>query len=320
MRWQENIEIIKIYPDQVDLENKEFYIPSFESLGQLIVSIRAVGFLNLPLVKQTEGGMFVPILGRRRIQASLQIDRSRLIEARLACPALNYEQAFLLAFWDNLDRIRSDVGSKAHVIARLMEISTVETLAQAILPSLNIPPRGPVLDRLRKIGGLEDDILKALSCGRINEKSASILSEMAAEQRHVLYALISQLALNCNKAFEVISNLFDISVYRNESIADLLEMPEAVSVIKDPDIKPTEKSEMFREIVRQWKFPEISRDQKNFNEWVRGLKLPDYVSVRPAQSFEDDSVCVEFRLQSRSDVCRLVNLERTREGRVCGLE
>ena len=65
----ENIKIIKINPEQIDLNNRDFYIPSFESLALLTVSIQNVGILNPPLVKQTSNGLFVPVLGRRRIEA-----------------------------------------------------------------------------------------------------------------------------------------------------------------------------------------------------------------------------------------------------------
>ena len=308
----ENIKIIKINPEQIDLNNRDFYIPSFESLALLAVSIQNVGILNPPLVKQTSNGLFVPVLGRRRIEALKDLG-SYMIEVKVAPPSLSVEQAFLVAFWDNLDRIRMDSGVRAYVISRLLELFPVQTLVQSAFPALNTAPIGPSIERLRKIGGLEDHILKALSCGKINEKSAVILAEMQVDQRKILFELISQLALNSNKAFELISQLFDLSVYWKESISDLLGRPEVRVLLDDTSIGLTEKAALVRDLVRRWKFPEISRDRKNFDKWVKELNPPGNVSLRPSQSFEDDSVYVEIRLRSRAHVQELTEVARRLE-------
>ncbi len=313
MLSHENIKIIKINPEQIDLNNRDFYIPSFESLAPMAVSIQNVGILNPPLVKQTLNGLFVPVLGRRRIESLRDLGGSYMIEVKVAPPSLSDDQAFLVAFWDNLDRIRMDSGVRAYVISRLLELFPVQTLIQSVFPALNTAPIGPSLERLRKIGGLEYHILKALSCGKINEKSAVILAEMPVDQREILFELISQLALNSNKAFELISQLFDLSVYWKESISDLLGRPEVRLLLDDTGIGLTEKAALVRDLVRRWKFPEISRDRKNFDEWVKDLNPPGNVSLRPSQSFEDDSVYVEIRVRSRSHVQELADVARRLE-------
>ncbi len=308
MLLPKNINIININPDEINLDNRDFYIPSFDALSNLIVSIQNVGILNSPLVKRDSSGLFVPILGRRRIQALSELDNRATIEVRVAPPDLANDQAFLLAFWDNQDRIRRDAGVRAYVISRLLEMYPAQTLAKYVFPSLNVPARGPSLERIRKIGALEHNILEAFSCGKINEKSAVILAEMQSDQREVLFDLISRLALNANKAFELISNLFDLSVYWNESITDLLRRPEAMDALDNEGIGATEKATLLRDLVRRWKFPEISRDRKNFDEWVKDFNPPANINLRPSQSFEDDSVYVEIRVPSRSHVRELVKI------------
>ncbi|MFH0961015.1 MAG: ParB/Srx family N-terminal domain-containing protein [Pseudomonadota bacterium] len=306
----ENIKTIKIAPDQVDLNNRDCYIPAFDPSDFLVMSIREVGILNPPLLKQTPEGLFIPILGRRRIEALRKIEASHSIEVRLAPSEMANDKAFLVAFWDNLDRIRLDAGVKAHVTSRLLDLFPIEKLARFVLPAINITARGPHLKRLKKIGRLEDHILKALSCGKINEKSAGLLAEMDFDQRKSLFELISLLGLNSNKTFELISNLFDLSVYWNESISDLLARAEARAVFDNTVISLAEKAALFRDLVRRWKFPEISRDREKFNKWIKGLNPPDNVSLRPSQSFEDDSVYVEIRVSSSLHVQELTELAR----------
>ena len=123
----------------------------------------------------------IPVLGRRRIEAAAKLD-IRSIEVRVFSPSLSDENAFLMAFWDNLDRIKRAAGVRSYVIKRLLELIPREILAEKVLPVLDVPRKGPKLERLRKIGGLKLEILEALSSGRIQEKTAALLAEMPIDQ------------------------------------------------------------------------------------------------------------------------------------------
>ena len=79
---------------------------------------------------------------------------------------------------------------RAYVVKRLFELIPRETLAKKIFPFLDVSSKGPKLERLRRIGGLETPLLSALSKGRLQEKSAGILSELPGVQRLSLMKLI----------------------------------------------------------------------------------------------------------------------------------
>ena len=204
-----------------------------------------------------------------------------------------------MAFWDNFDRIKRAAGVRAYVIRRLLELIPREILAEKVLPALGVPRKGPKLERLRKIGGLKWEILEALSSGRILEKTAALMSVMPIDQREVLFRLIGDLGLNANKASEIVSYLYDLSIYRQESVRCLLARPEALQILNSEQLDLTEKASAFRTCCG-WKFPFITQSLQTFYDWVKHEAHPtDNVSLRHAQSFEDESVTIEIRADSR---------------------
>lgn len=305
-----NTKAVNISLDQVDLTNRDFHVPSFDSFDSLASSIGQLGLLHPPFVKQTASNNFVPVLGRRRLEVLTRLKADN-IEVRVIDSRQPDDQNFLMAFWDNFERVKRDIAIKAFVVKRFMELVPVETVAKQILPFIDVPPQGPKLERLRRIGCLEMPVLQALSNGRIQEKCAFILSRLSSAHQLALLKLISDLGLNSNKAFEVISHLFCVSTYLEEPITGLLARPEVLKILNDSRLALPEKASELRRLVKRWAFPDLSQEQEHFEEWAQQLVPPKDVILRPAQSFEDDSVTVEVRLSSRPTTEVFLNLIRS---------
>jgi hypothetical protein len=309
MTSQIDIRTITVNQSEIDLENMDFHVPSFESLDPLVASIEQVGILHPPVVKRIAERRFIPVLGRRRLEAVFEL-KAHSLEVRVVDPSQTCDQTFIMAFWDNLERIKRDISVKAYVVKKLFELVPRDTLAKKIFPFLDVSSKGPKLERLKRIGGLERPLLSALSSGRLQEKSAAILSELPGVQRLSLMKLISGLGLNANKAFEVISHLFDLSIYLGEPITDMLSRPETEEIINDSRLTVTEKASQFRNLITKWAFPDITENRQVFDNWVQDIRPPRNVTLRPGQSFEDDSVTIEIRLDSRSKAEDFLNLTR----------
>ena len=77
-----------------------------------------------------------------------------------------------MAFWDNVHRL-SDPACVAVVVKRLLELFSREFIAKEFLPVLGVPPRGPRLEQLKALGGLEETILQAVVFGTYSRKNSS---------------------------------------------------------------------------------------------------------------------------------------------------
>jgi ParB-like chromosome segregation protein Spo0J len=292
-------------PHRIDLLDRTYYIPCFADLEPLVKSIERVGILNPPLLQEQPDGRMVPVLGQRRLQAALQLDMSRT-EVKIVSDRVSEAEGFILALWDNLGHRTFDTACTAVVVKRLLDLIPRDAVADDFLPLLGVPARGPRLERLRAIGGLDDSALQALSAGRIQEKTAVILSALSSTERATLLELTQALGMNANIRAEVIGHLYDLSVLHGRPIMEFLHEKEALSVVRDEDISVPHRAERFRRLIRSWKFPESVNSEQEFEHWVRGLPKSDRIVVRPAQGFESPQCTIEIRTESKEEAAMML--------------
>ncbi|MEJ2716678.1 MAG: ParB N-terminal domain-containing protein [Deltaproteobacteria bacterium] len=297
MNWLDHTRLLRLDPHEVDLENRTYYIPDFQALDGLVTSIENVGILNAPVLQEQAGGTLLPVLGRRRLQAARLIGCSQ-VEAEIVSAAMSESEGFLLAFWDNIGHRSLGSAGSAVVVRRLLELLPRETVARGFLPLLGIPPRGPRMERLRSIGGLEMPVLEALGTGRIMEKTAIILTDLNSKERAVLLDLVQRLGLNANKAAEVIEHLFDLSVLHGKGILEFLDEGEVSVILRNRDLPVPEQSARFRELVRAWRFPELTKKEQEFQSWRRRLPESERISIQPTPAFEDERCTVKITAES----------------------
>lgn len=306
MNWLEHTRIAVISPDDVDIEDRAYYVPCFAPLTSLVASIEKIGVVNPPLLQESSKGKLAPVLGRRRLAAVRELGQ-RTLDARIVPSDMPIADGFAMAFWDNVGSRPLDQAAKAVVARRLMELFPKTVVASDFLPALGIAPRGPIMERLWAVGGLERTVLAEMTAGRILEKTAEILSRLDPQDRSICLSLMVQLGMNANKNAELIGNLFDLSVATEKSCSELLNSADAIQLLQDAQLPTIEKAERLRRLVRRWKFPELFRDQASFDEWRKGLSLPKTVAVRPSQSFEDPGCTIEVRVKSRDDAKGILN-------------
>jgi ParB-like chromosome segregation protein Spo0J len=265
-----------------------------------------VGILNPPLLQELPGGRMIPVLGRRRLQAAVQLGISRT-EVKIVSDRLSEAEGFTVALWDNFGHRTFDIASTAVVVRRLLDLIPRDVVADNFLPLLGVPARGPRLERLRAIGELEEPLQQSLALGRIQEKTAFVLSSLSSDEQGALMELTAALGMNANKTAEVISHLADLSIFHGKPILEFLHVEEARSIIHDEDSPRPELVARFRRLIRSWKFPELVNSEQVFQEWLRGLPESEGIVVRPAPGFENRECTVEIRTQSREEVERILN-------------
>ncbi len=305
MNWLNLTKPTIVDPHTVDLEDNTYLVPCYCDLSALVKSVEKVGLLNSPLVQELADGRMVPVAGRRRLQAAVALGLEE-VNARVLPGKMPVEDGFALALWDNIPHRTFDPACMAVVVRRLFELFPREVAAREFLPVLGIPLKGPRLERLRAIGGLEHTVLEALSQGRIHEKTAAILCEVEPETRLELMELMEELRLNANKAAEIISWLFDLSVLEGRPIAELLAGEDARNILSDGDPPVQERAERFRGLIRRWKFPELVNREAEFKEWASHLPPSGRVSVKPTSAFEDPACILEIRAASKNEAQRIL--------------
>jgi ParB-like chromosome segregation protein Spo0J len=264
-----------------------------------------VGIINKPVVQEKPTGGLIPVLGRRRLKAASELGMAS-VESRIVPAPMPQQDGFLMAFWDNIHRL-SESACVAVIVKRLLELFSREFVAREFLPVLGVPPRGPRLEHLEALGGLEETILQALSLGHIHEKTALMLSELQPQERMALFAFSEELGLNANKKAEIVERLIDLSVFHARPVLEFIQTEEAQAVLADRDISVPERASRFRDFLRSCKFPELANKEAEFRKWRETLPRSDRLSVRPSPSFETEQCIIEIRADSRNRAAELIN-------------
>ncbi|MFC1834665.1 ParB/RepB/Spo0J family partition protein [Thermodesulfobacteriota bacterium] len=305
MNWLDHTHPAEAAPGDVDLEDRTCLVPCFTEPEPLAKSIKMVGVLNPPMLRQRRDGTFVPVLGRRRLKVARDLGMPT-VQIRIIGDSASEAELFSLAVWDNLGHRPFDQACTAFVIRRLLELLPREVVATRFLPVLGVPAHGPRLERMRILGGLEENILEALAQGKILEKTALVLARMDHPQRLLLFGLTRGLVLNTNKSAEVIEHLFDLSMVQGRTVSDILATVEMRSILDDPRARRHEKGQRLRELLLTWKFPELLEKQARFDRTIGKLADPPKITVRHSPGFEDERCSVMFNGNSWDEAAEAI--------------
>jgi len=300
VHWLDRTSTLKLDLHEPDLEDSTYLIPCFEDLRPLVESVSRIGVVNSPVVQRTVHGNLIPMLGRRRIRAARQAGL-QTVDAEILPAEMPETEGFKLAFWDNLGSRPFDSACSAYLVRRLLDLFPRDVVARDFLPALGIPSKGPRLERLSAVGGLEFTVLEALASGRIHEKTAAILAEMKPGDRLTVLELADQLRLNTNKAAEIIGSLFDLSIFRGTTITELIRDRRCQAILHDAESSVPDKASRFRSLVRSWKFPELVAKEDQFELWRSGLRHDNRIQVRAVSAGESEECLIEIRVRDRPE-------------------
>jgi hypothetical protein len=291
--------------EDINLDDRRFYIPEFAYPGDLAESISRIGIINPPLLIETSG-ILVCILGRRRISAAKSINLKEVV-CQVLYDQISEPNAFRLAFWDNIAHRNLSTALKAFLVRRILELFDRQTAIEEFWSSLNIDPIGPKIERLRKIGSLELQVLQNLADGLIHEKTAYLFSDMTAEQRFLFMDIAQNLKLNGNKIAEVVSILDDLAKFHSRDLVAYLQAPDLVALVNDRSLDCKQKAEKLRSYCFRLKYPDVYEKQIVFNDWVQSLGKQDNISIKPHQSYETPGCCLEMKIRSFEEAQQILS-------------
>lgn len=304
--WLNHIEHENIDLDDCDLDDKTYFVPCYADLEPLKASILAQGIVYNPFVQLNTEEHWIPVLGRRRLLAARAIGLRR-VKVGIVERHIDDSLAYEAAFWENMGHRQFDTPAKAVIVHRLLQLFPRDEVAARFLPVLGIPPYGPRLEALCRIANLEPDIHSFMASGRVNEKTALLLSHMPQKDRCACINLISRLKPNMNKTAELIGGLFDLAIYQERSVKDILDSPEIHQTLRaDHTTGSAAVIEALRRLLRRLRHPELCVEETQFSEWLAGQSLPSNVTIRPSQAFEDKSCTVEIKADSKEKAAQIV--------------
>ncbi len=300
MNWRKNTQTMHISPKEVEFSDRSYYLPSYEDMDALVASISEVGILNPPVVKESNRGKLIPVLGRRRMKAVIEagIEGISVLKIGNELPEKNI---LSLVFWDNFHRIKGNPVATAVMTDRLLSVHEPEVIAQTYLHWMGVPPRGPKISRLRTLASLDESCLRALSSGKIIEKTAILLARLTKEERSILLGFIQIHGWNANKSADALQAIFDLSLIVNKPVNQIVREASEIIDSQSESSDESQRSEMMRNLIRSWKYKDLVEQELLFDKWLEKLQAPCNTRIKTAQSFESEALTLEIKAASKRE-------------------
>ncbi len=299
MNWLEHTTWKDLALRDIDLTDRAYFIPCWSGSDRLIESVSRTGIINAPVVQAGRAGPYIPVLGRRRLQAAAATNRS-VATVRVVPQEMPQTDGYLLAFRDNVSHRSFGQAARAVIVRRFLELLPRDALTDEILPALGIPPKGPKLQRLTRVGSLPDHMLEALETGRIKEKTALLFADMEPADRNALFETAQRLALNANKTAELVEVLHDLSIFYGISIMELIRQAVGQINSQKTELCGPEDARSLRRFLKHLKHPELADLEREVTRWIEELNLPGSVRIAAHSSFEDERCTLEIDVESRA--------------------
>lgn len=297
--------LTQIHPGEIDGGDLSFVVSYGFDLAHLKASIETLGLLSPPLLRPRRDGRYQIICGYQRLLVLEQLDWSELpaLLVPSETPAVWCLQASLqdTVFGRGFNPMEAGL-----MIDRLLKYFDADTVRRRYLPLLGLPPSASHLQKFLSLLSLEAPWQDLVARQRLSPEAAALVSQWAVTERGALLPWWQSLQLSHSKQLELLEYLTTLSRREGNSPSEWLARPELLSLLADPVLSTTEKSNRLGETLRHWCFPRLSQARQQCQHYLKTLRLFQHPEMRliPAPAFEDSSWRLELRFHDRSQLTR----------------
>ena len=280
----------------IDLEDNTFRITTDTRIEDLILSIKSVGLLNPPiLIKKTSG--FQIISGFRRITACLSLGMAE-IPARIVDSDRQKLECVKFAITENSLQRTLNLIEQSRSFYMLSGFYKDNDLLAKTASVLGLPNNPSIINKIKKICKLPRDIQNGVLSNTISLAMALELEMLEKDEGSVFAILFEKLKLSLNKQREILTHIKEIAIIENISIINLLTKSHLREIADDKDLDRNKKINKIRIYLKQRRFPEITRAEKELEIKIKKLKLGSNMKLIPPKNFEASTYSLNLQFAS----------------------
>ncbi len=294
-----NLSIIPL--SKIDFDDETFIVGSIGDISPLINSIREVGLINLPILRE-KGEKYRIVCGRKRLHACRKLMLSEALSKVYESDEISDEECLNLVFHENRERF-GDM-EKAELVLKFKELCdlTESEITQRVLPYIGIPPSLKSLKKYMRLAGLEREIKDAFYSQRITIEQAGILSELESPARvEILRRVLLRFRLNTNETREAVREVQEIGLRDKMGIDETLN--KILSRIGLTDLK----GDSFRHEIKLMRYPALSKAEGEFRVCLNGLNLPKEITIHHPPFFEGNYIEIRIRAESADRLSQILS-------------
>lgn len=291
-----SIDMASIDLASIDLEDNTFRITTDVRIENLILSIKSVGLLNPPIVKKKTSG-FQIISGFRRISAYISLGMAE-IPARIVGSDTKTLDCVKFAITENsLQRTLNLIEQSRSFYMLSGFYKDNDHVAGAASP-LGLPDNPSIINKIKKICKLPRDIQNGILSNTISLAMALELEMLEKDEGCAFAILFEKLKLSLNKQREIITNIKEIAIIENISIINLLTKSHLREIVDDKDLDRNKKINKIRLYLKQRRFPEITKAEKEIEIKIKKLKLGSNIKLIPPKNLESSTYSLNLQFAS----------------------
>jgi len=296
MKFREDIVYRSVDLASIDLEDNTFRITTDTRTEDLILSIKSVGLLNPPIVKKKTSG-FQIISGFRRISAYISLGIAE-ISARIVGSDTKMLDCVKFAITENsLQRTLNLIEQSRSFYMLSGFYKDNDHLAGAVSP-LGLPDNPLIISKIKKICKLPRDIQNGILSNTISLSMALELEMLEKDEGSAFAILFEKLKLSLNKQKEIITHIKEIAIIENISIINLLTQSQLREIVDDKDLDRNKKINKIRLYLKQRRFPEITKTEKEIEIKIKEIKLGSNIRLIPPKNFEASTYSLNLQFSS----------------------
>lgn len=275
-------------------------------LAPLTASIAAVGQISPLVLLPGRRGLSV-VMGHKRKQALDELGAApyrALILPEDADPA----EALVLALEDNLSVRSFNDAEKVLAAGWLADHFPRQTILGDWAARLGLPPKPAFLDRCLACRRLGEEGLDLLAAGGLDLETGAVLADMAAADQQAVLGLFRETGPNRNQRREMLTWLVEIAAREGATAAEVIGSEDIQVDLAAGKGNAPQKGRRVRESLRRRRFPVISDLEGRRSAALKGLALPEQVSLDFPPHFEGLGFTLKVHFQSAEDVRRAASV------------
>ena len=284
----------------VTVEDNTYRITTSSKIDDLVASIRQIGLIHPPIVKQFLSGYLI-VSGFRRIAACEYLGWETF-PARILDADFDAAQCIYLAIAENALQRPLNLIEIFRCISLLSSMITDEKTLTETASKLGLPSDPGLIHKIKKIGDLDTSIQEGILANTISLAMATELAKLEPNAGVALAKVFTRLKIGRNRQRELMMLLDEIAHRENSAIGNLLNEDIIQQVLDDRNLDRAQKRRQIQEYLRQRRFPAISRLKNEFEKQIKKLKFGNRISLTPPKDFEGPNYTLKLTFSSLSEL------------------
>ena len=294
--------IIKVPQGQIDFQDDTFQLspelhPKLNNTTR--ESIKRVGILTPPILKELEPRFFQIVTGYKRLDFVFH----ELGNHACWCLALPAETPVDVTLTYALEAIcqhrQPTPVEKAHFFNKILVSIDEKEAAHRFLPYFSLRPNPAHIHAALKLLQLEEPLLMALHAGFLDENTANFLAGLPFTDRMALFELIDYLNLSISNQRKLVQTCNELAKRANSSILSVLSTTDIKEIISHTQANPPQKTAKLMMHLQELQLPRLSQSEREFRQFAHSMNLNKGVTVQHSPAFEKDEVTISIQLPDR---------------------